>query len=227
MGLNKSIANMYEFCTHTWNPIRGCLFDCPYCYVKNLIKRYGYDNSLRLVEKELKTKLGEGKIIFVGSTCDMWGDWVSDDQINRVLNHCLEYPKNQYIFQSKNPRRFLWFTHLFEPVKNFLIGTTIETDKYPNGFKTNAPPINERWSAFYSLSVRRRKFVSIEPIMNFNLMPLIEMIRAIDPEFVSIGGDSKGNSLIEPSWEKVESLILELDKFTEIRQKKNLDRLKR
>ena len=148
---------MYEFCTHTWNPLRGCLFHCPYCYVKNLVERYGYDNSPRFIEKELRTRLGGGKIIFVGSTCDMWGKWVPDDQIRQILNHCLEYPQNQYIFQSKNPGRFPYFTYSLEPAKNFLFGTTIETDEYPIGFKTNAPPINERWNAMYALSIRRRR----------------------------------------------------------------------
>ena len=52
------------------------------------------------------------------------------------------------------------------------------------------------------------------------------MIKGIKPEFVSIGADSKGHNLPEPSWDKVQSLIKELKKFTEVKVKDNLMRLK-
>ncbi len=71
-----------------------------------------------------------------------------------------------------------------------------------------------------------RRFVTIEPIMDFNLVALLLAIEFIGPEFVTIGADSKGHGLVEPPWKKVEILISELSKFTEIRQKKNLERLK-
>ena len=40
--LKKSTGNMYEFITHTWNPIVGeCYHKCSYCYVK----KYGNEIS--------------------------------------------------------------------------------------------------------------------------------------------------------------------------------------
>jgi hypothetical protein len=54
----------------------------------------------------------------------------------------------------------------------------------------------------------------------------VAAIRVIEPDFVTIGADSKGHDLVEPPWEKVELLVSELSKFVEIRQKKNLDRLR-
>ena len=73
MGLTKSKGNMYPWVTHTWNPIKGCGYACPYCYVKSMKERYGYDNTVRLDEKELSTNLGKDRTIFVGSMGDMWG----------------------------------------------------------------------------------------------------------------------------------------------------------
>jgi len=68
--------------------------------------------------------------------------------------------------------------------------------------------------------------ISIEPITDFNLEFFIKIIKEIKPKFVSIGADSKGHNLPEPSWDKVQELIKELKKFTEVRIKDNLERLK-
>jgi len=209
---------MYEFCTHHWSPIRGCLFECPYCYTQKFDKHW---NKPRLDEEDLTTRLGKGKIVFVGSKCDMWGPWVPKEWITQVLQRCKDFPGNQYVFQSKNPGRFrdnLWDLHI-------LLGTTIETDTYPEGFKTNAPSIIHR--AAQMMLLKKRKFVTIEPIMDFSVYALTALIRGIEPEFVMIGADSKGHNLVEPPWEKVEQLISGLNKFVEIRQKKNLERLKK
>ncbi|KKK52692.1 hypothetical protein LCGC14_3102340 [marine sediment metagenome] len=45
--------------------------------------------------------------------------------------------------------------------------------------------------------------ISIEPITDFNLEFFIKIIKEIKPKFVSIGADSKGHNLPEPSWDKV------------------------
>ena len=38
MNLNQSKGNMYEFITHTWNPIKDrCYHDCAYCYMKSIV----------------------------------------------------------------------------------------------------------------------------------------------------------------------------------------------
>ena len=54
-----------------------------------------------------------------------------------------------------------------------------------------------------------------------------DMIEKAAPNFVNIGADSKGHGLVEPSMQKVNDLITRLQHGgIEIRQKKNLDRLK-
>ena len=68
-------------------------------------------------------------------------------------------------------------------------------------------------------------FLSIEPIMDFDLEPFVQIIKNIKPKFVSIGADSKNHNLPEPSKEKIEVLIRELKKFTEVKIKDNLKRL--
>ena len=69
-----------------------------------------------------------------------------------------------------------------------------------------------------------RKMVSIEPIMDFDDV-FIQWVKDIRPEFVSVGADSKGHHLSEPSREKVLRLLAELEGVTVIKIKSNLHRL--
>lgn len=213
MALNKSKGNMYPWISHTWNVIKGkCPHDCDYCYMK----RYPQP-ELHFDEKELKTNLGSGNTIFVGSSCDMWAEVVKDIWIKEILLYCYDF-NNRYLFQSKNPARF--YGCLFPD--DVILGTTIETNRlYANISKAPSP-----WQRFSAMiDIRLPKMCSIEPIMDFDLDVMVEFIRLIKPEFVSIGADSKGYGLPEPPAEKVRDLIAALKEITEVKVKSNLKRL--
>lgn len=215
MGLNKQKGNMYPWVTHTWNVVKGkCPYDCLYCYMKDYPQP-----ELHFDEKELKTNLGSFNFIFVGSSCDMWADGIDAFWIHSVLRHCRRYPLNRYLFQDKNPARFLEFLEFMPP--NHILGTTIETNRVYGLSKAPAP--EARMTAMLALPMP--KMVSIEPIMDFDLDILAGWIREIKPVFVSIGADSKGHNLPEPPSWKIEALIEELGKFTEVKVKDNLKRL--
>ena len=72
---------------------------------------------------------------------------------------------------------------------------------------------------------RFTRYVTIEPIMDFDLELFVDMIREYEPEQVNIGADSGNNGLPEPSAEKIAMLIEELEKFTTIANKHNLSRI--
>jgi len=213
--LNKQKGNMYPFVTHTWNVIKGkCPHDCSYCYMKQFPQR-----ELHFDEKELKTDLGNGNYIFVGSSCDMFADKIPQLWIERVVGHCNQYPDNTYLFQTKNPYNF---NKVKGFLKNVILGTTIETNR--NNNLDNAPKRYFR-SGCMEKEWMKRKMVTIEPIMDFDVMILRGMIKNINPEFVNIGADSKGHNLPEPGWFKIGKLIKELEKFTQVNLKDNLKRL--
>ena len=213
MPLTKQTGNMYPFVTHTWNPIRGkCPHDCVYCYMKG--RPVG---ELRFEEKEMKTNLGQDRYIFVGSSTDMFADQILPEWIARVLDHTGGF-KNTYLFQTKNPRQFLMFSF----PQHSLFGTTIESNR--DMILSGAPGIQKRTEWMGKL--HRRKMISIEPILDFDLGPMINLIEGLHPEFVSIGADSKGHNLPEPTPDKVEILIEELNVFTEVKIKGNLKRLR-
>lgn len=218
MSLKKSSGNMYEFVSHTWSPIRGrCSHSCSYCYVK----RWGKQPPLHIDEKDLETPLGSGNFIFVCHTCDMFADDVPTEWIIKVLVEC-RYYKNKYLFQSKNPERFAAHEHRFP--MDVILGTTIETNR--DIVKSKAPSANERANGLHGLSVFGFKtMVTIEPIFDFDLDELVDLIVLANPEWVNIGADSKGHNLPEPSKDKVEKLIDALRKYTKVKLKKNLGRI--
>ena len=215
---------MYQgWVTHTFNVIKGCRHFCDYCYLRDI---QGFDFTPRFVEKELQTNLGSGNKIFVGSTSDMFGDWVPIEWITRVLHHCRKYD-NEYIFQSKNPARFYSKEVISQLPEKVILGTTIETNVVYDKLISVAPSVNERSSAMKLLGEMGYKtFITIEPIMDFDVNCLAELIARAGPTFVNIGADSKGHGLVEPSREKVNELIELLKLCTEIKIKSNLSRLK-
>ncbi len=216
--LKKQVGNMYEFVTHMWSPIRGkCRHDCSYCYMK----RFGPQKPLHIDEKDLMTDLGEGNFIFVCHTIDLFAADVPGEWILRILDRLRAYPKNKYLLQSKNPKRFYGFDCYPQDV---LLGTTIETNR--EIVDSKAPSVVKRAHALNELSaIGYSTMVTIEPIFDFDLDELLDLIVYANPEWVNIGADSKGHGLPEPPPEKIRSLIDRLRKYTDVKLKGNLSRI--
>jgi len=152
---------------------------------------------------------------------DMWGSWVPDEWIVRVLEHVRRFPETTFLFLTKNPQRYGEFKDLLSDLDNVILGATIETNR-DYGYKriSRAPWPSERLAAMRSLSLSgfENLMVSIEPIMDFNL-PFPEDIRALKPRFVYVGYDNYNCKLPEPPLKKTLSLIKKLRKFTTVRTK--------
>jgi hypothetical protein len=207
-----SKGNMYEFITHTWNTVKGeCFHGCSYCYMH----RWGKQNPVRFDEKELKTDLGTGNVIFVGSSCDMFAENIDSKWITKTLDYCFKF-NNIYFFQTKNPSRLKDFK--FQ--SNTLFCTTIESNRMYPKIMNNCPTPQNR---AYNMPVGN--YVTIEPILDFDLNQMVGLIKQCSPIQVNIGADSGNNHLPEPSKEKILELISELQKFTTIHNKSNLKRL--
>jgi protein gp37 len=184
------------------------------------MKRFNV-GDLRLEKKELEINLGKHNYIFVGSSTDMFAQVVPSEWISKVLVCCNNpITDNTYLFQSKNPMRFVEF--LLQFPKQSILGTTIESDiDYAD--ISLAPSVTQRCEVMSHLAIR--KMVSIEPILDFDIDRFVSMLHKIQPEFVSIGADSGRNNLPEPSPEKIGELILKLKEFTTVKIKENLNRL--
>jgi len=225
MALNKSNGNMYTWLTHTWNTVKGeCPHGCTYCYMK----RFGKQKPLMFDEKELKTDLGMGNFIFVGSSCDMFAEGINLEWIRKTLEYCSKF-NNNYLFQTKNVGRLHYFMEKL-PLKS-KVCTTIESNRiYPEIMGKCPPPIvRGQWMQSLNNHILKKNqfdlYVTIEPVLDFEIERLVAIIERIKPIQVNIGADSGNNNLPEPSKEKILALIDELKKFTIIDQKRNLSRL--
>jgi protein gp37 len=225
MGLNKIKAgsNMYQELTNTWNPIGGqCPHECAYCstnkfYYPHLIAKYS--GEPRLIESELKTNLGKDNFIFVCAQNDLFAEGIEYEWIQKIIEHCCKYD-NQYLFQTKNPIGFNGFSY---PEKSkFCI--TIETNRYYKSYMGKCIQPQQRIDDLIHIPMNI-DFITIEPIMDFDLEELVYMIQYACVEQVWIGADSGRNNLFEPPKEKILELISELEKFTKVVQKSNLTRL--
>ena len=205
---------MYPWITDTWNTIKGeCFHNCSYCYMK----RFGHLKPVRFDKSELKTDLEKDKFIFVGSSCDMFAADIPEEWIIETLKHCSKFD-NKYLFQTKNPkniRRIL-------PNKSSVC-ITIESNRFFPDIMNNSPTPIERIQEVQW--IRHPLYITIEPILDFDLFEFSQMLRMIEPIQINIGADSGNNKLPEPPKEKILELIIELEKFTKVKQKSNLKRL--
>lgn len=224
MGLKKSKGNMYDWVTHTHAHLGGeCPHRCSYCYVDNphsgRPKRYTGD--LCLVEEEFSVSYGSGKTVFIENCNDLFAKEVPDAFIHRILSHCNTWPLNTFVFQTKNPDRYLEWSDLFP--HGSVLGTTIETNRETSG---KAPKTTERAKSMLFLPKKFKRFVTIEPIMDFDVDILAWWIIDIKPDFLNIGADSKNKGLIEPTKEKILAFVETLRKGgVEVREKHNLSRI--
>lgn len=225
MGMNKSKGNMYKFINMTWNTIKGaCPHDCSYCSIKRIAKRFNQaQKPPRFDESELNTNMGEDNYIFVGSSNDLFAAGYPDNWVRETLYHCVKYPDNRYLFQTKNPEGIAPYKDLIPD--NATICLTLESNRHYRDIMRKAPvPYNR---ALHFRDVPFQKMITIEPILDFGLGAFVEMIKSCNPIQVNIGADSGNNRLPEPSWDKVVMLINRLNEFTKVVEKPNLGRLNR
>jgi len=220
--MRESKGNMYVFVTHTHNDIQGkCSHDCKYCYMKEFEQ-----HPIRLNEKALRENLGSGNFIFFGSSTDMFANDVPSDWIIKTLEHCKKYPNNRYLFQTKNTIRLYEFKSYFNEM-HVVLGTTIESNRVHKDFMGNTihPAIRAQQLVDFKTTDKLKKMVTIEPIMDFDVEELTNLIKICEPEWINIGADSKNHNLPEPSPEKIRALIKNIAKFTDIKGKHNLRRI--
>jgi len=202
----------------TWNPFRGCTFDCSYCdfTFKLQAKRRKpnpetgkgcqecYDYTPHVHEDRIHG-LPSTPIIFVcgnGDFSQCPADFAKKI-VERVQLHAKQNTGKTYFFQSKAPKVFEKYLGMFGP--EVILLTTLETNRDAGYDKVSkAPKPSKRYADFAALNWPR-KIVTIEPVMDFDLDEFHEMIVELGPEAVYLGFNSKPKNvqLPEPSEEKM------------------------
>lgn len=234
MNLNESKGNMYEFITHTWNPMGGrCPHGCSYCYMKP----HTHIEHLYLDERELKGSFPANSFIFIGTNTDVFATDMPSEWINKVLDFCVdvtsiqrENERTRFLLQTKNPARILEFiNHPLLKNGQVVVCMTLETNRHYPDIMNNAPLIKDRAKAMAKIAEHGiLTYVTVEPIMDFDLDEFVELIRMCKPEQVNIGKNSKEYIAVlpNPTIGKTIELVKELTNFTKVEIKQNSGKLK-
>ena len=200
--------------TKTWNPFKGCRFDCTYCKptFKAQAKRQKHNcaqcyDYLPHYHEERLTRIPARESIFVCGNADIsfCEPAFTRRIIDQIKQHSERRPGKTFYFQSKRPSYLAQF--LSEFPKNVILLTTLETNR-DGPAVSKAPVPSERYRQFKSLDYPR-KVVTIEPIMDFDVDIFTGWIQDLHVEYVWLGFNSHPQSLKlpEPSPEKVQEFV--------------------
>ncbi len=203
---------MFEFINKpTWNPIRYCSHQCSYCWAK----KYGQDTTPKMhwdVLYNTEKEHNEQDFIFA---CDM-GDLFCNNMPSWIIEYIMEAASctlSKYLFLTKNPKRYLEECGTILEGSNYYLGATIESNRdYPE--ISNAPLQSARLRAMPDLIdfyPENPRFISIEPILDFDLLPFFNAIKEIQPWAVAVGYDNHNYKLPEPTLAKALKLIEALE----------------
>jgi protein gp37 len=212
----------------TWNPFTGCQHDCIYCWARPLAtgrlkskKKYEFGFAPAFHAEELDKKFKPGSFVFVSDMGDI--AYASLHSLNLILDVIERHPLTEFLFCTKRPSCYFAVGVVFPA--NLYLGATIETNRtYPD--ISRAPSPFGRFMALGSIN-HPKKFVSIEPIMDFDLDIMVSWMVSLAPAIVEVGADNHGHQLPEPPADKVIALLAELRKFVpNVVEKEGLERLK-
>jgi len=210
----------------TWNCHVGCFFECTYCNARRLATtrlkhspRYKDGFSPHMVREEFGRRFKPGDFVFVGYMGDIC--FASRPIIIDICRIIQEQSAVNFLFCSKNPSIYgHWNLHWPE---NIYLGSTIETNR---DYKlTRAPAPMYRYMAMRAIDYAK-KFLSIEPICDFDLDLMLSWIVEINPDIIEVGADNYHKGLPEPPWDKVEKLLTHLKaNFPTVVEKVGLENL--
>ena len=122
-GFNRQTNRDIEWADWSWNPVTGCLHDCPYCYARDIAfdvypEEVGFSPTLwperlaapahHTVPKDANAKISR-RNVFVGSMGDLFGRWVPSEWIEAVLAVARSNPQWNFLFLTKFPKRMSEF----------------------------------------------------------------------------------------------------------------------
>ena len=207
-------SNMYALSVKQWSPWVGCEHECEYCIdsFQRGTKRWGMGQgdcercctfTPHAHPKRLDQRLPNTGFMQFIFTCSS-GDITScpTDYLKKIVAVMRKNKDKTFLLQTKDPTTF---GRVNFP-QNVVLGITLETNHDDLARAVSkAPPPSERYEVFKDLK-HKRKMLTLEPIMQFDLETMVRWIGDIDPCMVWLGYDSKNTGLPAPDLAQVKEL---------------------
>jgi len=186
------IKTKIPWADYTINPVKGlCPMACPYCYARKMYKRFKWNPEIRLIPL-FDFQVKEGSRIFVGSTIELFGEWIKSEWLAYIFKWVRAHPQHVFIFLTKCPQNLKQWSPFPD---NCWIGMTVDTfARYGN--------ITDTFSGIKA-SV---KFVSFEPMLDYTPPDLLYV------NWIIIGSQTQPVKHPPELW--VRDLIKEAGKFS-------------
>jgi len=157
--MNRQGEGKIEYLDYTWSPISGCLHGCEYCYMHRMAKRFPQISMEPAYHPERfpePLKIKKPSIIGVSFSGDMWGNWISAEQIKRILRICRQAHWHRFLFLTKNPKRYRGF----DIPENCWCGTSVSGGYFIDHYFENL-----RVNRLLDSAPKGRRFLSLEPFV--------------------------------------------------------------
>lgn len=224
-----------EWTDFTWNPVGGCQHGCRWvmpdgtvaeCYAETVAERvaqnaypHGFEHHYwrpEVLDEPLK--LAKPSRIFLDSMSDLMGHWVSDEEIEAVLDICSKAYWHQFQLLTKNAPRLLKFkfpSNVWVGVSappSIMFGNRLSLEQQARMLSRMLDVLNQ-----VDVPVR---WMSIEPL-SFDIAPLL---KGSNLAWAVIGAATNGAKAYQPEPQWVENVLDVLDaEGTRVFFKGNLD----
>lgn len=216
-----------EWCDAVMNPVKGiCPVKCPYCYARGFYTRklngVFQDPTVRFdhtgfYTSRISQRKVTGKRIFVGSTMELFGEWVKPEWLSYILGWCRNHPWDTFIFLTKRPENLAQWSP-FPP--NAWVGTSV-----------TSPVLFETKLQYLQRVEASVKFLSFEPLLQwlqFDTTWLTDKFREVGVSWVIVGQQTPARQATMPKPEWVEDIVKAADNAgCAVFLKNNLDSLLR
>lgn len=192
---NQQHGDGIDWAKWSWNPITGCLHDCPYCYARDIATLgntarafpHGFAPAFKPVHlntpRNMNVPKGAAKDqrlrnVFCGSMSDWFGRWVPEGWINGVLDSMRAALAWHFLVLTKFPKRMAEF----DLPPNMWAGTTVDLQARVRNAEAAFADINARY-----------RWLSIEPMLEKLTFKQLDLF-----QWIVIGGASSSSR--SPEW---------------------------
>jgi protein gp37 len=217
---NNMQKSKIEWCDYSLNPVKGlCPMHCKdnfgkeYCYAarpNGLYKRFKWEEGLEYVPEVMmnlnrfngyRNLLTQPSRFFVGSTMELFGDWIKPEWLADIFERIQYYPEHTFIFLTKQPQNLIKYSPF---PSNCWIGVSV-TDKL-----TYADALHYLGNVGATVH-----FLSFEPLLKWDdIFPKADGDRMLDHQidWLILGQCTPTRQSTQPKIEWLKEIIEAADK---------------